>query len=295
MLLGKPGIFTTLPAPTGGVTAAPDLGEAVHELLDGGAAVDYAGGDVKTRWAFEWEGLGADDAGVLRAFFTRQRGRGPWVMYLPETRHNVLPPNVASCGAALGTTAGWGIGAGAGETLVTTLPGLGRTVAESILEWSLPASVTSGILRVDSPAADLFGFPVQPGMVWSAAAWVRTSPAGADTAYNARAGITWYDSAGAVLSSSTGTYTAVTSTYGMITVTGTAPASAQYARPYLQVDPTTISGTAVVRVSGAHLELAPSVVSVLPGDGLSRVSILAPGRDLPVAEWSVIKAQFQEV
>jgi hypothetical protein len=298
MLLGKPGTFVTLPVPTGQVAAPPDLGEAVHELLDGNAAVDYAAGDVKTRWSFEWEGVTPDEAGVLRAFFTRQRGRGPWVMYLPELRHNVLAPNVASTSGPLGTTAGWGITASVGEALVAqpASAGFGRTPFESTLEWSLPAAVTGGILRVDSPAVDYFGYPVASGQVWSFAAWLRSSTPGADTAFNGRAGLTWYDSTGAVLSSTIPSYAAITTTYGLKTVAAaTAPASACYVRPYLQIDPTTVSGTAVVRVSGAHLEMASSVLSVLPGDGLSRVSVLAPGRDFPVAEWSSIKAQFQEV
>lgn len=292
MLLGKPGAIVTLPALTGQVKASYDIGESQQELLAGGVTVDYAGGDAKTRWTITWDGLGADDAGVLHAYATRQRGRGPWAMYLPETRHNVLSPNTASCGDALSSTDGWSTPAGAGETIDDSAAQSRLAGGRSLL-WSLPSSVAVGELLVAAPFPDWFGFPTDVGRVWSFGAWVFRGAG--DTTFDTRVGLRWYDIAGAVLSTTVSTYTATAAAWAARTVTGTAPASAAYVRPLVQVDATDVSTAATVHVDDAHLEIASSIVSTLPGGGMPRVSIVAPARDFPVAEWSNVQLVFQEV
>lgn len=294
MWIGKPGAFFELPDPTGEMTADPDLGATVHDLLQG-KAVDFRGGRVTRTYTAQFEGITADDWSVLHGLVTRQYGRGPWTVYRSETRENLLTPQQASGSTVENDNSGF-LAAGTGETLTSQTTTV-RTAGMSALAWALPTSPSGGILQYVSPYDDLDGWATQAGHVWAFGAYVRTGASG-DTAFDVRAVLRWLDSAGALISESTGTYTAITNSgFTRVSVAATAPANAAYVEPRVQIDLTDISGgsTATLYVADAQLELASALSAQIAGSGPPRVSLLAPKHRQPVAEWSNYSLTFQEV
>lgn len=290
MLLGTPGRLARLPQPTGDLPHPAEYDAAVHKLL-AGRAVDFPGGDPKRAYKATWQGLGHDDWSTLEAYASRQRGFGPWVLYLDETRRNYLTANQASGTDAAAGVEGFSVAAGSNETLASSTA-QARSGIRSLL-WTLPASVTSGLLTIACPVATFAGWPTPASQPWSLSAYVRTG--GTDSTFDVRARLRWLNSAGSTLSTSDGSFTAGSSSaFTRISVTATAPANAVYVLPLLQVDATDVSGAAQCFVDDVQLEFG-TVGTALAGTGLPIVSIIPDEHDMPSADWHTVTWTLQEV
>jgi hypothetical protein len=235
MWFGRPGALVELPGPTGEVDM-PKSGPALHELLDG-YAVDYSGRTHRS-YLMTWEGLDHDDAAVIEAYATRQRGVGPFAMLLPETRRNVLMPEQATAGDAPAVELGGSIG-GSEQLALSTAQS--RLAGGTSWLWTLTHPLHSGFLDYDVPVAGWHGWPTPEALSWAFSAYVR--PGSGDTTFDVRAVLQWLDAAGAVVSTSNGTYTAVAAgSWVRVSVAAVAPAGAVYVRPRLEVDSTDLTG-----------------------------------------------------
>lgn len=115
-----------------------------------------------------------------------------------------------------------------GSTSVDTRPSSGSPDGDSFFRREiLVANTTSPMfmLLADTGTA---GIPVIVGEQYTGSWYARKNPVGGPTT---RMSVQWYDSGGVFLSTTTGTGSSLTSTWGRFTDTFTAPASAAYAAP----------------------------------------------------------------
>lgn len=235
MWFGRPGALVELPGPTGEVEIGI-TGPGTQELLDG-YAVDFSGRTHRT-FSQQFEGMGHDDAAVIEAYATRQRGVGPFAILLPETRRNLLAPEQATAGDAPATALG-GTVAGAETLAVSTAQS--RLPGGASWRWTLTHPLHSGFLDYDPPVPGWHGWPTPEALSWAFGAYVR--PGTGDTSFDVRAVLQWIDVNGAVVSTSNGTFTAVAAgSWVRVGVVAVAPAGAVYVRPRIEVDGTDVTG-----------------------------------------------------
>lgn len=235
MWFGKPGALVELPGPTGEVEIGLS-GPGTQELLDG-YSVDFSGRTHRT-FAQRFEGMGHDDAAVIEAFATRQRGVGPFAILLPETRRNVLAAEQATAGDAPATLLG---GSVAGPEALATSTAQSRLPGGVSWRWTLTHPLHSGFLDYDPPVAGWHGWPTPVGLSWAFGVYVR--PGTGDTSFDVRAVLRWLDAAGVVVGTSNGTLTPVVAgSWVRVGVVAVAPAGAVYVRPRIEVDGTDVSG-----------------------------------------------------
>jgi hypothetical protein len=287
MWFGRPGAMEELPRPTGDLPHPADLLAGEHALLGGGGAVDYPAGQPARRYTVNWQGITHDEWAALDAYTSRLRGYGPWAMLLPETRRNLLPATMAA-GTENGLTTGLSVAGGESLASSTAQAYLGlRSLA-----WSLPASVSSGLLTLSHPVSAWYGWPSPVGLSWTLSAYVRSG--GSDSSFDVRARLRWLSVAGATLSTSDGTYTAQSSgAWTRVSVTATAPASTAYVLPLLQVDGTDVSATATAYIDGVQLQTG--ALTNLAGLGGSCVSIVEATHEMPTSDWHDVTWTLQEV
>lgn len=258
-------LLSVLPSPRPGAPRSPSMQESVQELLGGGYAVDRTPGAART-WQFEW---GWDDTvwWQLTAWYTRQYGHGPWALCDPSCI-NYLTAAQASATHATSDATGWSVAAGSSET-VSSSTTLAYSGTRSLL-WSLPATVTSGILTA-TPPAPLLGWPT-PNADWTLSLPVRLGTG--DSSVDIRAALRWMDSTGAEVSETLGPLATVgTGAWSTLTATGSPPSGAVYVVPRVKVSAGTVSSTAGVHVGQAQLQLASTASDWRPGEGPLLVSI----------------------
>lgn len=274
MWLGRPGALVQLRMPARDYDRAPQLQAAVRRTLGGGYTVDRPIRPSR-QWHMSWVWLTRADWTHLHALATRQYGPGPFALIDPATG-NFLTPQQASGTDVLADEAGWSVTGS--ETIASSTAQFWQG-SRSLL-WSLPASVSSGVLTY-SPTAG-FGWPTPDGQAWVMSAYCRSG--GTDTTFDVRARIRWLNAAGSQVSVSTGTYTAMSSSaWTRVSVTATAPAGAVYVEPGLQVDATDVSAAAQCYVDGSQLEMT-ELTAWQPGEGLPQVSIVDVDERVPWIE-----------
>jgi hypothetical protein len=267
--LGPPGGLLALPSLSG--PAAPlDLRAAVHQSLAGVRTVDRVGTPKRT-YTFSRAALTADEWGLLEGLALGLYGPEPYVLVDPW-RRNLLDENTSTAGGFLRDLTGLTV-LGAGTlTLVgpVTTAGQGRYHA-SYASTASGAAGTQGVTTADLTSAATVtasATPVLPSASYTFQALVKTL---AGTAASWRAAVGWYDSAGALLSTSTGTGSVVTGSWVARTVAATSPATAAYAVGRVE-NGATLAATNTVGVDAPMLDQAATVRAWLPGTGVPRVA-----------------------
>jgi hypothetical protein len=160
MWLGNPGGVVQLPYPARGLTPTLSIPATVRRTLGGGQVVARAAGARRT-YNLAWEFLTPEQFSVLEEFYTRARGPGPFALLDPG-RRNRLSLNQSSATSTEGNATGFTVDP---SEAVTPNPD-GYLRGPQSLRWTLPATVTSGVLDFDAPRG-LFGVPAPAGQPWT--------------------------------------------------------------------------------------------------------------------------------
>lgn len=162
LYFGRPGALVALPSPRRGLDATWVRQSTVKSTLGGGQVAMFAPGGRRTIKA-SWASLPYDTYAQLEEWYTGQRGPGPWVL-LDTARRNHLSRNQASATSAELDASGWSVTAGSGEAVTSNADAYQRGPRSA--RWTLPATVTSGVLELDPPPG-LVGVPTPAGRPWS--------------------------------------------------------------------------------------------------------------------------------
>lgn len=137
-----------------------------------------------------------------------------------------------------------------GATVVDTYPSSGAPDGDSYFRREiLVANATSPMdMALDDSGVD--GIPVVAGEQYTGSWYARKTPAGGPTT---RMSVQWYDNAGALLSTSTGSATDPTAAWARFTETFTAPALAEFAVPLIDWVGTALVGQ-VLDIAQAQFE-----------------------------------------
>lgn len=265
--------LTAIRAPQPGMDRSPSAGEGVHELLAGGYATDRSP-HLCRQWQMSW-GWDDDTWWILSGFASGQLGIGPYAMYEPAMV-NLLTPNQASGTEAFKTTLGFSCDAT--EALAST-----STFAQQArrsLKWSLPASVTSGILTLAAPQS-LIGWPVAPSS-YAFSAYCRTGASG-DTSFSVTMALRWLDAAGAQVSESVNTASTVTTAFVQLSLSASPPATAVYVVPRIKVTAASVSAGADLHIDQAQLQLGGTVTTWRSGEGPALVGLGRLRETVPLA------------
>lgn len=298
--LGPPGNLKQLPYPSKGLSAPRVRAGAVHTLASGGMAVDSLGR--RRHYNLAWQNLG-NRAGmspsgvldILERMYEGAFGPGPFAL-IDSARTNILPANLATATSTRRDTVGW-------SASWATTPGALASVSTLITQTGnirgLSAPMTSGTGVATVWASPTASVPVEPhapcvlpslsytGSVYAAI--------GAGTgAQSAAARITWFTAAGVVISTTTGTVTALsTSSWTRLTVTATSPSNAAYA--LLSVLPSSVTMPSTLLLDGAQLEQAAAVTGWLLGTGVPRVVFDQLGDGYPLMGYHDVTTTLLEV
>ncbi|WP_433067459.1 hypothetical protein [Dactylosporangium sp. CS-033363] len=280
MYLGRPGALKAMLSPRRGVAAVIARQGKVRETLAGGRAADYSPTLLRS-WDLTWRALSHDDQATLIAFYGGHNGFGPWA-FIDGAERNLLTRNQSAATSVFNDTSGFTIAAGAGETLTSSAGTLER--GPRALQWTLPASVTSGVLSLDGPNSDWAGIPCVPGRTYRLQARVRGG--GTDGVADVAAQLRWLSAAGTQVQLDAGT-AVTTSTSGhtdVVMPATTCPAGGVYLQPRFAVSAGTVSGACTLWLEQFQVSM-PTVLDAgtvwVPGLGVPRVSMPSMDHELP--------------
>ena len=283
--LGPPGALQTLPYMGRDIDASLDLGVAEQRLLSGIRVADRVGTPKRT-YRLERRFLTADEMGQIEGLALGLYGPEPYALIEPW-RRNLLTLNQSSAGDFSHDGTGFTV-FGAGASVTTSGPLSTASQGRYYQRYVSPSSGaagTTGLAVGNSTSAALVllpgnSTPVVVGLSYTFQFNVITL---AGTAASWRAAINWYDSAGAFLSSSSGTTTVVTGSWVARTVTATAPASAAYAVPQV-TNGATLSASNTIGIDALMLAQASAAGTWVPGTGVPRVAFTALGDVYPLSD-----------
>lgn len=262
--------------PVGNLIALPSIGRdikadlqqptAVHQIAGpkGGRVVDRIGAAKRT-YALAREHLTADELGVLEALYLGAYGPGPYVLVEPWRRNQLSANQSTGTDVSADTT---GFVANAGTITSSTTQ---ADVGKRSLAWAVTAANqealtgSSSTITVSSVTEDI---PVIGSTVYSARVRARLSASTGTLRLDMR----WFDKAGAFVSESTGTATALsTAAFTDCPCTNiTSPSTAALLR--LKVRNTVMGAAQTIYLDQWHLEQAAAASAWTVGTGVPRVS-----------------------
>lgn len=267
---GTPGDLSKLVRPRSGIQAPRDQRSQAITLAGGGTVVHTLPLGLRT-YTLSWDSLeyaNHTTLAVLEEYVYGLRGQGPFALLDPG-RTNLLTTNQSSATGALSATTGFtATGTGWSVASSTTLAKRGTRS----LAWSLASGSAAGALTLAAAAPWWSGVPVVVGLTYSFRAQGRLSSAPTVTA---AAGIDWLDSAGSILSTSSGAGVAPGSgAWSALDASGAAPAGAVYARPRLDVAAGAAGAGSVLLLDELQLEVAAAPSTWRPGTGVYPMAVL---------------------
>lgn len=227
--LGPPGNLQALPYMGRGIGAPLDLGASVHRALGGVRTVDYVG-DPKRTYTMERKYLTQDELSVLEGLALGAYGDPSSLVLVDPFRRNMLTENQSTGGDYSRDSSGFYC-----PTPSATLSAVGPATATALRGfYALRMTYTGSTLSPPVRTADLTSAatiiatatPVRAGVDHTFSVSLRHA---AGTIASWKVGINYYDAAGALLTSTTSTAAALTSSYVQRTLTVTAGATAAYA------------------------------------------------------------------
>lgn len=226
MYLGRPGLLAAIGSPRGKVEAVRQRRTSVFELGAGGYSVDQMIGGART-YTINYEQITRENWATLQAFADSHEGPGPFAFLDPGQR-NMLPANMSAATSSTNDTTNFMI-AGSGCTIGSS--SLYVDAGPRTLRWTFAhgfPGATAALTPTWPSSVFTYGVPVVSGRALCFSAYVRGG--GTDQIVTYTPQIVWRDSAGGVVSTSSGT--PVVSDGSLFTrafATGTAPAGSYYA------------------------------------------------------------------
>src|SRR5688572_24126545 len=196
MYLGRPGNLVAIPHPRRGVQRTRVRPRAVFATASGGNRMSQLPGG-KRQITLTWSQLWYETYAALEAIDQGHEGVGPFVLIDPATV-NLLTVNQSAVTGELNSTDNFTV-AGSGSSIASDSSVLDR--GPRSLRWNFAATST-GTLTLDSPSPDWHGFPVVAGKAHRF--WFTARGAGTDAIMTMTPAITWLDTAGATVSTTTG-------------------------------------------------------------------------------------------
>ncbi|MFF5228454.1 hypothetical protein [Dactylosporangium sp. NPDC000521] len=291
--IGRPGAMVALRSPRANIPAKVVRPARIRETLGGGRAVDYAPGVLRT-WELSWGALSHDDQALIMEFWAGHRGPGPYA-FLDGAERNLLTRNQSATTSVYNDTSGFST-AGAGETIASSSTTVER--GPRVLAWSLPASVTGGILTLNGPNLDWPGIPCVPGQSYRLQARVRGS--GPDGVVDVTAKLRWLNAAGAQVQLDAGSaVTTSTSAWAdCVKASTVCPAGGVYLQPRFDVAAGTVSAAATVLIDRLMVSMPTALdpgTTWVPGLGVARVSLPQLDHELPRIDRHNLKITVTEV
>lgn len=265
---GRPGSLITIQHPRGGFKAPRPRPRTPFTTVGGGVRVGQLAGGKRT-YTLSYGSLQYTDFADLFAYDQGHNGTGPFVLLDPGQR-NQLTVNQSSATSETNSSDNFTV-AGSGVTLTSSSTTYRRGPRAAALNFTYAAS---GSLTLDTPAPDWYGIPVASRpYVFSFYAL----GGGTDAIVTLTPTLRWYSTAGAVLSTSTGTPTATNgSTWTQMYVNATTPASGAYALCSVTASAATVSAGSIVYFDQFQFEEGSSPTTWRPGTGV-----------MPVVPWSI--------
>lgn len=270
---GRPGHLVPLHQPRGGVRAGRARPVAEFELGSGGRRVGTLVGG-KRRYSLNWQSLSYEDFAALEAFTQGHEGPGPFALLDPG-RRNLLTVNQSSATSETNATDNF-TPAGSGVTLTSTTTVVRRGPRALAMNFAVAGS---GMLLCDSPSDEWPGIPVVNRPLVFA---VQARGGGTDPVVTLTPQLRWYDTAGALLSTSSGTPAATSSgAWTQLQVTASPPADAAYVNAAVSASGASVSAGSVVYLDELQLEEGTTASEWRPGTGVLPVSVLSLAESWP--------------
>lgn len=288
--------MTTYLGPVGNLVALPSIGRgvkadlqqptAVHQIagLRGGRVVQRVGKPLRT-YSLEREFLSLDEVSALESLYLGAYGPGPYVLLEPW-RQNLLSPNQSTGTDHLADTTGFAANAG-----TITSSTAQADVGLRSLAWAVTAAnqqVLTGSSTSLTGSDGTVDIPVMAATVYSARVRARLSASTGTVRLDMR----WYDKAGAFISASTGTATALaTGSFTDCPCTNiTSPAGAALLR--LAPINTVMGAAQTIYLDRWQLQQQATLDAWTVGTGVPRVSFTGDlGQTYPV--WPGVSATIE--
>jgi len=262
--LGPAGALVAIRAPSPDYTGPRTRLGGTHETLAGLLIRDTIG--YRRTVTYKWPpDQTAEAYSILESLFELP---GPY-RYIDPTRRNYLTPNQSSGTDALLDATGWSART---QGTVASSVVQARSRSRSLL-WDTTTALGStgrGVaLHTSTATVDGTWAAVPPSTQFTFSAYARSS-----AAVSMQAAIEWRDAAAAVISTPTGTGTALNTGDWAIrpTVTATSPSNVAYAIPLL-LNTTTTGAAIQVYVDDPQLEQAAAATPAVLGTGVPIVSV----------------------
>lgn len=268
--LGKPGTMVGLPDPLPGASNPATRTSMARSTIGGGRVVSFTPGPPRRTWDMQWQHLDPDQAASLEGFFVGAYGQGPFAL-IDSARRNLLSANVSTATSSDASASGFTVDPT--EAVTSTVDTYLR--GPRALRWTLPATVTSGVLTVDPPGG-LVGVPAPTGLPWT---WsgslyaVGTAPSVTVTPV-----LSWRRPDGSELSITSGTPVVVAGAWSTFSVSAAAPPAGAVAFvAQLRVTPgvltAAVGGVGAPTVWPSPAPRRPTVVSVTTAAGVTFSSL----------------------
>lgn len=272
---GRPGAQISIPDPRGGVQSTRGRPTSKFETGNGGMRASRLL-DGRRQYTLNWQQLWYETYAQIEGFYHGHEGPGPFALHDPG-RINLLTVNQSSATSHRNDTNGFTV-AGSGCNISSSATGYHR--GPRALQWNFTFAV-SGSVTLDTPTAVWPGIPCISGQALCFSAygigWGSTDPT-----VTAAARLTWYNSAGTVLSTSTGSTISTTAgAWQQFYVTASPPAGAVYVRCSVAVTGT-LAGAAL-HLDEFQLEVGSLPTAWRPGTGVFPVSVMSLTEQWPWA------------
>lgn len=284
LYFGQPGKqLQTLPWPVGGIDKPYE--RQTFDFLTGSGLHQISSLAVGSRpYDINWDAMHIDTYNMLAMYRVGANGPGPFVLIDPSAP-NLLPANASAPTGVTSLpnpefffpTSGAGQGS-LGQNVTSSF--VHRASGYASLRWifnSTPDAVA--VLSVTPQFRNWYGHPVVAGLPYAFSSWV-TVDGTIETNATVSMRLGWLDKAGAQLSESAGTSTAIT-TWTQLSVLATAPAGAVYVEPRWRLDGTTMAVGGALYIDEAMLEQDTVVNSWAVGTGIRPVEMIGLTETVP--------------
>lgn len=266
MYFGRPGFLFEIPHPRGGVLATRQRGFSGFATSGGGVRTGRTL-DGKRGYELRFEQLFYDTHETIEAIDQGHEGPGPFALINPGVI-NYLMVNQSGATSQTNGTDNFTI-AGSGCTIESNSSTYDR--GPRSLQWNFTFAA-SGDLTLDAPAVDWPGIPVVAGVAVVFSAYAKGG--GTDAIMSATASLQWLDINGTVVSSTDGTPLTTSTSFTVLSVTGTPPATAVYVLCHVKVT-SGMSAGSVLYLDRFQLQRGAAVTSWRPGTGVLPVEVVS--------------------
>jgi hypothetical protein len=270
-----------LPDPEQALEVPRNSQVAVHELLNGHRAFDRTPYRVRD-WNIAWDVMTEDEFGLLAGIADGSFGP-PLFLFIDPNQRNYLEPNQSSAGSSLGTIEGF-FSPQALSVVTTQLLGTSKSLQWPVTTSAQQMAAAFTAVNAADPNQDS---PVVVGLSYTGSVSARAS-----VAVTVRLDIVWCDKTGAVLSTTAGTATALTTTgWQRLVTSGAAPANALFG--FLRLQTTTIAASNVF-TSQWQFEPGNAVSNWVTGQGSARVGPFDIQDTYPWLPYHAVSIALQE-